>query len=121
MSKMEIVTAEVNQAEILSRKIWLVGIGAFGKGLYEAQGQYKKLNNEVTKLFNNLVTKGEKLEIETKEKFQSETDIIKNKIEVRVTSVRSKLGLDKKDFDDKMKELSVKIDALSESVEKMVK
>ena len=126
MSKIEAVTTKVNQAEDLARKIWLAGIGAYGKGFDEAQGQYKKLNTEATKLFNDLVDKGEKLEGEAKEKFQAETDSIKHNVEERVADVRSKLGLDKKDSDEKssdekIEELSAKIDALTEAVAKMVK
>ena len=45
---------KVNQAEELARKIWLAGIGAYGKGFDEAQGQYEKLNTEATKMFNEL-------------------------------------------------------------------
>lgn len=121
MSKIEMVTTKVNQAEDLARKIWLAGIGAYGKGFDEAQGQYEKLNTEATKLFSDLVDKGEKLEGEAKEKFQAETDSIKSNVEARVADVRSKLGLDKKDSDEKIEELSAKIDALTEAVAKMVK
>lgn len=126
MSKIEMVTSKVNQAEDLARKIWLAGIGAYGKGFDEAQGQYEKLNTEATKLFSELVNKGEKLEGEAKEKLQAETTNIKNSVEARVADVRSKLGLDKedsneKDSDQKIEELSAKIDALTEAVAKMVK
>jgi len=126
MSKIEMVTTKVNQAEDLARKIWLAGIGAYGKGFDEAQGQYEKLNTEATKLFSELVDKGEKLEGEAKEKLQAETASIKNSVEARVADVRSKLGLDKedsdeKDSDQKIEELSAKIDALTEAVAKMVK
>jgi len=126
MSKIDTVKEKVNQAEDLARKIWLAGIGAYGKGFDEAQGQYEKLNTEATKLFSDLVDKGEKLEGEAKEKFQAETDSIKHNVEARVADVRSKLGLDKKDSDEKssdekIEELSAKIDALTEAVAKMVK
>jgi poly(hydroxyalkanoate) granule-associated protein len=126
MSKIEMVTTKVNQAEDLARKIWLAGIGAYGKGFDEAQGQYEKLNTEATKLFSDLVDKGEKIEGEAKEKFQAETHSIKNNVEARVADVRSKLGLDKKepeekDSEEKIEELSAKIDALTEAVAKMIK
>ncbi len=121
MSKIEIVTKKVNQAEELARKIWLAGIGAYGKGFDEVQGQYEKLNTETTKLFNDLVDKGEVLEGEAKEKFQSEKDGLKSNVEARVADVRSKLGLDKNDSDKKIEELSAKIDALTEAVANMVK
>ena len=58
MSNIETIKEKVNQAEDLARKIWLAGIGAYGKGFDEAQGQYEKLNTEATKLFNELVLLG---------------------------------------------------------------
>lgn len=121
MSKIEIVTTKVNQAEELARKIWLAGIGAYGKGFDEVQDQYEKLNTETTKLFNDLVDKGEVLEGEAKEKFQSEKDSLKSNVEARVADVRSKLGLDKNDSDEKIEALSAKIDALTEAVANMTK
>ena len=121
MSKIETVKSKVNQAEDLARKIWLAGIGAYGKGFDEAQGQYEKSNTEATNLFTELVDKGEKLEVEAKEKFQAEKESIKSNVESRVADVRNKLGLDKSDSDEKIEELSAKIDALTEAVAKMVK
>jgi len=121
MSKIDTVKTKVNQAEDLARKIWLAGIGAYGKGFDEAQGQYEKLNTEATKLFNDLVDKGEQLEGEAKEKYQAEKENVKSNVEARVADVRSKLGLDQKDADEKIEELSAKIDALTEAVAKMVK
>ena len=121
MSKIDTVKTKVNQAEDLARKIWLAGIGAYGKGFDEAQGQYEKLNTEATKLFNELVDKGEKLEGEAKEKFQTEKENVKSNVEERVADVRSKLGLDQNDSDEKIEELSSKIDSLTEAVAKLTK
>jgi len=121
MTNIEKVKSKVNQAEDLARKIWLAGIGAYGKGFDEAQGQYEKINTEATKLFNELVVKGEELEGDAKEKFQSEKESVKSNVEARVADVRTKLGLDKDESDEKIEELSAKIDALTEAVAKLTK
>jgi len=121
MSKIDTIKEKVNQAEDLARKIWLAGIGAYGKGFDEAQGQYEKLNTEATKLFNELVEKGEKLETDAKEKIESEKANVKTNVETRVKEVREKLGLDSDDSDKKIEELSAKIDALTEAVSKLDK
>tara|TARA_R110001592_G_scaffold1212_8_gene7190 strand:+ start:19328 stop:19693 length:366 start_codon:yes stop_codon:yes gene_type:complete len=121
MTNIEKVKSKVNQAEDLARKIWLAGIGAYGKGFDEAQDQYEKLNTEATKLFNELVVKGEKLEGDTKEKFQTEKENVRSNVEARVADVRTKLGLDKNEADEKIEELSAKIDALTEAVAKLTK
>lgn len=119
MTKIENIKAKVNEAEELARKIWLAGLGAYGKGFDEAKDQYKKLNEESSKVFNELVEKGEKLESEAKTKFASEKASLTSKVDERVAEVRTKLGLDKTDADEKIDELSSKIDALTEAVAKL--
>ena len=121
MTKIEEIKAKVGQAEDVARKIWLAGLGAYGKGFDEAQGQYEKLNAEASKLFDDLVEKGEKLEGEAKEKFSSEKEQVTTKVEARVAEVREKLGLNKTDTDAKIEELSSKIDALADAVAKLAK
>ncbi|NMP30763.1 phasin family protein [Thalassotalea sp. M1531] len=121
MTKIEAIKTKVNEAEDLARKIWLAGIGAYGKGFDEAQEQYEKLNTEATKLFEELVEKGEKLEVEAKDKFEAEKEKVKNNVDARVAEVRTKLGLDADDTDKKIEELSAKIDALTDAVAKLAK
>jgi polyhydroxyalkanoate synthesis regulator phasin len=114
MTKLEAIKSKVNTAEEFARKIWLAGLGAYGKSFDEVQGQYEKLNTEASKMFDDLVTKGEALEGEAKGKIKEKTNI-----ESRVAEVRSKLGLDKQSNDDKIAELSSKIDALTTAVAKL--
>lgn len=121
MSKIDAIKEKVTQAEELARKIWLAGIGAYGKGFDEAQGQYEKLNTGATKLFDELVAKGEKLEGDAKHKLEAETKKLKSNVETRVADVRAKLGLDEDDTDKKIEALSAKIDSLTDVVSKLAK
>jgi polyhydroxyalkanoate synthesis regulator phasin len=121
MTNIETIKSKVNQAEEFARKVWLAGLGAYGKGYDQAQEQYEKLNTEANKSFEELVAKGAKLEEEAKEKFSSEKESVTNKVEARVAEVRQKLGLDKSSSEDKIEELSAKIDALTEAVAKLAK
>lgn len=114
MTKLDSLKNKVGDAEDFARKIWLAGLGAYGKSINEFQGRYEKLNAEATKVFEELVVKGEKLEEEAKGKFKASTNI-----EERVAEVRSKLGLDKQSNDEKVAELSAKIDALTAAVAKL--
>jgi len=114
MTKLDSIKAKVNEAEDFARKIWLAGLGAYGKGFDEAQGRYEKISADATKVFDELVEKGEKLETETKTKFKEKTNL-----DERVAEVRQKLGLDSNDTDAKVEELSAKIDALTEAVAKL--
>ncbi|GAA0858159.1 phasin family protein [Aliiglaciecola litoralis] len=114
MTKLDTIKGKVSEAEEFARKIWLAGLGAYGKSFDEAQGQYDKLTAEAGKVFEDLVEKGESLETEAKAKIKSKTNV-----EERVAEVRKKLGLDKASSEDKVEELSAKIDALTDAVAKL--
>ncbi|WP_026375269.1 phasin-related domain-containing protein [Aestuariibacter salexigens] len=115
MTKTEQFKAKVSEAEEFARKIWLAGLGAYGKSIDEAQGRYEKLSADASKVFEELVSKGEGLEAEAKGKFKATT----NEVEERVADVRKKLGLDNDNTDQRIDELSAKIDALTEAVAKL--
>jgi poly(hydroxyalkanoate) granule-associated protein len=114
MTNLERVSNTFDTAEEVARKIWLAGLGAYGKSFEEMQSQFDKLNSETGRLFQDLVSKGEKLEAETKDMFKEKTDV-----EKRVEEVRSKLGLDSNRTDTKIDELSQKVDALAVAVSKI--
>lgn len=114
MTKLEAIKSKVGDAEEFARKIWLAGLGAYGKSIDEVQSNYEKMNAEATKLFDELVVKGESLETEAKGKFKEKANI-----EERVADVRKKLGLDSDGNDARIDELSQKIDALTDAVSKL--
>ena len=70
MTKLDSIKGKVNEAEEFARKIWLAGLGAYGKSFDEAQGRYEKMSVEASKMFDDLVVKGSKIETEAKDKFQ---------------------------------------------------
>jgi ABC-type transporter Mla subunit MlaD len=105
----------VNNAEEFARKIWLAGLGAYGKSVDEAQGRYEKISTDANKFFEELVAKGENLESDAKGKIKQTT----SDVEARVADVRKKLGLDADSSDQKIEELSAKVDALTEAVAKL--
>lgn len=105
----------VNTAEEFARKIWLAGLGAYGKSVDEAQGRYEKISTEANKIFDELVAKGESLESDAKGKIKQTT----GDVEARVADVRKKLGLDSDNSDQKIEELNAKVDALTEAVAKL--
>ena len=115
MTTTDTIKGKINEAEDMARKIWLAGLGAYGKSVEEAQGRYEKLSEEANKMFDELVTKGESLEEDAKTKVKSTT----NDVENRVADVRKKLGLDSEPADQRIEELSAKIDASTEAVAKL--
>ncbi|MFT5676357.1 MAG: hypothetical protein ACI808_002298 [Paraglaciecola sp.] len=123
MNNIEMIKEKAVVAEEMARKIWLAGIGAYGKGFEQAQDRFETLSTESNKMFGDLVVKGEKLETEAKGKFSEVKEKFSEKadIENRVVVLRSKLGLDQSDADQKIEELSAKIDMLTAAVAKLAK
>ncbi len=103
----------IETTEDVTRKIWLAGLGAYGKGFDEIQGRYEKINDGANRIFDELVSKGEKIEEDTKVKIKEKT-----LVDQRVQDVRKKLGFDSSDTDTKIEELTAKIDQLTATVEK---
>ncbi|WP_432277178.1 phasin-related domain-containing protein [Glaciecola petra] len=108
-------------AEEMARKVWLAGLGAYGKGFEELTGRMEALSTESNKFFDELVAKGQKIEDEGKVKVESvKNDVVaKTDIESRIETVRSKLGMGGNDNDQKIEDLSAKIDALTAAVAKL--
>jgi polyhydroxyalkanoate synthesis regulator phasin len=123
MNNIEMIKEKAVVAEEMARKIWLAGIGAYGKGYEEAKGRLETLSTDSNKVFADLVKKGESLETEGKSKFEEAKTKVTAKADVnnRVVALRSKLGLDKNEADLKIEELNAKIDALTKAVAKLAK
>lgn len=121
MNNIDMIKEKAATAEDMARKVWLAGLGAYGKGYEEVKGRIESLSTDSNKLFNELVVKGEKLEAEGKDKVEEvKTKVVeKTEIEARIETVRSKLGLNNTDNDQKIEELSAKIDALTAAVAKL--
>ena len=123
MSNIEKIKETTTSAEEMARKIWLAGLGAYGKGYEEVKGRFESLSTDSNKFFDELVVKGEKLEVEGKDKVKQVKDdvLAKTEIESRIETVRSKLGFSKTDNsnDTKIEDLSSKIDALTAAVAKL--
>ncbi len=123
MNNIDMIKEKAAVAEEMARKVWLAGLGAYGKGFEQAKARMETLNTESNSLFSELVAKGEKLEAEGKGKLveAKEKVVAKTEINARVETLRGKLGLNKTDADLKIEELSAKIDALTTVVAKLAK
>ena len=123
MSNIDKIKETTTSAEEMARKIWLAGLGAYGKGYEEVKGRIESLSTDSNKLFDELVVKGEKLEVEGKGKVKQVKDdvLAKTALESRIETVRSKLGFTKADDnnDTKIEDLSSKIDGLTAAVAKL--
>jgi polyhydroxyalkanoate synthesis regulator phasin len=121
MNNIDMIKEKAATAEEMARKVWLAGIGAYGKGYEEVKGRFEALSTDTNKLFDELVVKGEKLETEGKGKVKEVSTQVaaKAEIENRIETVRTKLGLNNTESDTRIEELNAKIDALTEAVAKL--
>lgn len=64
-------TATAAQAEDMARKIWLAGVGAYGRMFAEAGDRVGKAAGSANELFEQLVARGEALEDVVRERLES--------------------------------------------------
>jgi polyhydroxyalkanoate synthesis regulator phasin len=121
MNNIDMIKEKAATAEEIARKVWLAGLGAYGKGYEEVLGRFEVLSVNSNKLFDELVVKGEKLETEGKSKVKDvQTKVaVKTEIETRIETVRTKLGMNSTDREQKIEDLNTKIDALTAAVAKL--
>jgi polyhydroxyalkanoate synthesis regulator phasin len=121
MNNIDMIKEKTATAEDMARKVWLAGLGAYGKSYEEVKGRFETLSTDSNKLFAELVVKGEKLETEGKGKIEEvKTKVVaKTEVEARIETVRTKLGLNNTDSEQKIEELNAKIDALTAAVAKL--
>lgn len=105
-----------------ARKIWLAGIGAYGRAYTEAQEAIKEITQDGSRMFDDLVQKGETIEasVQSKskefvERTRASTDEITDGIDERIRHMRSRLNRgpdDMADFDKRLTAIEKKLDRL---------
>ncbi len=108
-----------------ARRIWLAGIGAYGRALTEAKGAVDDLTGKSSEVFEDLVQKGEMLEkvVEYKGKEMIEKSGVKDfDINDRIKAMREKLSGGKggrvEELEAQVAALNAKLDALQKSQSK---
>jgi polyhydroxyalkanoate synthesis regulator phasin len=108
-----------------ARRIWLAGIGAYGRALTEAKGAVDDLTGKSSEVFEDLVQKGEMLEkvVEYKGKEMLEKSGVKDfDINDRIKAMREKLSGGKgervAELEAQVAELNAKLDALQKAQSK---
>ncbi len=121
MNNIEMIKDKASQVEIITRKVFLAGVGAYGKSFENTKNRFESLTTESNTMFTGLIARGEKLETEGKSKLADVQTKISTKADLqkRVETLRSKLGLNKTDANHKIKALNAKIDLLTDAVAKL--
>lgn len=115
-----------------ARRIWLAGIGAYGRAYSEAQEAIKDMRGGTSKVFDELVDKGEMLEavVESKSKELMEKAGVKDMkmpsfdmpdlhMEERIAKMRSRLMRGEEVAED-MSEMSARLDSIEAKLDKVL-
>lgn len=97
-----------------ARKIWLAGIGAYGRAFSEAQEQVAKLTGESHRVFEDLVAKGEAIEKKVEERGRKVAERVAPgtlAIDERIRRMRERIGLgeDQSGLADEVRRLSERV------------
>ncbi len=113
-----------------ARRIWLAGIGAYGRAFTEAQEALKDVTGKGSEIFDDLVQKGEMIEkvVEIKGKSMMDKakvpdfempdfDIPGFDLDERIKTMRSRLsrgggGVDTDNFEDRLSTVEAKLDKI---------
>ena len=105
-----------------ARKIWLAGIGAYGRAFSEAQESIAKLSGESARVFEDLVAKGEAIEKTVEERGREVAAKLApgaHTFEERVKKMRERIGLGEEhgSLAEEVRELRARIAALEAKVD----
>lgn len=113
-----------DKASDVAKSIWLAGLGAYGKAFDEAVNQYGKVSKETSKMFDDLVEVGRKLDSESHAKLTKAKSKTTATIEDRINKVRGSVNLGALSIGGsdsaKIEELNSKIDVLSEKLDALL-
>ena len=110
----------------IARKIWLAGVGAYGRMYAETQGAVEKLATGANEAFDQLVAKGEEVEDKVRdtiaktpqgERVVSLVEQARSFREERVAALEARIGKVRKSVSETLAPLN--IGALAQAVEKL--
>lgn len=110
----------------IARKVWLAGIGAYGRAIGDAQDAYAKMGRETSKVFEELVGKGQELEDKVSTVAKQYAPEIAEKhrsnIEDRMDRMKAALGLAETSADqaETIERLEARLDSIEAKLDKVL-
>ncbi len=106
-----------------ARKIWLAGIGAYGKAFTDAQESLAKMGGDTSRVFDELVAKGEEIEdtVETHgRELAKRVSAPSFSIDDRIKQMRARLKLDDGVDTDRLDAIEARLDAIDEKLDALL-
>lgn len=107
---------DLAKAEEVAKQVWYAGLGAYALSFDVTKASYEKVNEQGVKLFNDMVSRGEKLQDEAESVLKEQRDVI----EERFTDARKSVDeiVDKVDVPGRVKQIVNRIESLSMDLRK---
>jgi len=108
-----------------ARKIWLAGIGAYGRAFSEAQESIAKLSGESARVFEDLVAKGEAIEKKVEahgRKVAAQVAPAAHTLDERIKRMRERIGLgdEHSSLEDEVRELAGRVARLEAKFDRTI-
>jgi adenine-specific DNA methylase len=111
--------------EDMAKKIWLAGLGVYGLTNAKTKEKMTESEEKLSKEFEDLVSKGQKIENEMFGKVKEVEEKVKERlnksIEEKKTFVKNVFGLKEDDKSKQIETLTAKVETLTEAIEKLSK
>jgi len=114
----------------VARKIWLAGVGAYGRAIGDAQEAYAKVGKETSRVFEELVGKGEELEGTVTsvakhyvpEMAKKHSENVKATVEDRMDRMKAALGFAEAaaDQQEQMAGVEARLDAIEDKLDQLL-
>jgi uncharacterized membrane protein YccC len=99
----------------MARKIWLAGVGAYGRAFSEAQESLAKVTDDTSRMFDDLVARGEEIEDTVEEHGRALAKRVNapaRSFDERIRKMRARLTADDDDNDDRLRAVEARLDAI---------
>jgi polyhydroxyalkanoate synthesis regulator phasin len=99
----------------MARKIWLAGVGAYGRAFSEAQESLAKVTDDTSRVFDDLVARGEEIEDTVEERGRALAKRVNapaRSFDERIRKMRARLTADDDDSGERVNVLEARLDAI---------
>ncbi len=99
----------------MARKIWLAGVGAYGRAFSEAQESLAKVTDDTSRMFDDLVARGEEIEDTVEERGRALAKRVNapaRSFDERIRKMRARIASSDDDSGERMHTLEARLDAI---------
>jgi len=107
----------------MARKIWLAGIGAYGRAFSDAQESLAKVTDDTSRVFDDLVAKGEEIEDTVEERGRALAKRVKapsRSLDERIKQMRARLTQDERPGGERMEAIEARLASIEKKLDALL-